>query len=150
MHSMGQLWLRAEVQNLESSVKRESKGATFSPYLVLDVDALTKYYHIVGQLIASRKFIMVVPSVGKKFVFHLGSDETFSNLLKLIFCPLFMFSVLSALDQLKRESVLARDAIRWLEFQFKKGSRFLRAQTSSEVLHLPLVSYPKQKNREAW
>lgn len=58
--------------------------------------------------------------------------------------------MLSALDQLKRESVLARDAIRWLEFQFQKGSRFLRAQTSHEALHLPLVSYPKQKAREAW
>ncbi|KAK3911848.1 Protein SMG5 [Frankliniella fusca] len=121
MHNMGQLWLRAEVHNLESSVKRGCKGATFSPYLVLDVDALTKYYQLVGQLTASRKFIMVVPSI-----------------------------VLTALDQLKRESVLARDAIRWLEFQFQKGSRFLRAQTSQEALHLPLVSYPKQKSREAW
>lgn len=121
MHNMGQLWLRAEVQNLETSVKQGSKGASFSPYLVLDVDALTKFYQLVGQLMASRKFIMVVPSV-----------------------------VLSALDQLKRESVLARDAIRWLEFQFQKGSRFLRAQSSHEALHLPLVSYPKQKAREAW
>ncbi|XP_034241326.1 protein SMG5 isoform X2 [Thrips palmi] len=121
MHNMGQLWLRAEVQNLETSVKRGSKGASFSPYLVLDVDALTKYCQLVGQLMASRKFIMVVPSI-----------------------------VLSALDQLKRESVLARDAIRWLEFQFQKGSRFLRAQTSHEALRLPLVSYPKQKAREAW
>lgn len=121
MHNMGQLWLRAEVQNLETSVKKGTKGASFSPYLVLDVDALTKYFHMVGQLMASRKFIMVVPSV-----------------------------VLSALDQLKRESVLARDAIRWLEFQFQKGTRFLRAQTTFEALHLPLVSYPKQKCREAW
>lgn len=121
MHNMGQLWLRAEVQNLETSVKRGSRGATFSPYLVLDVDALTKYYQMVGQLMASRKFIMVVPSI-----------------------------VLTALDQLKRDSALARNAIRWLEFQFQKGSRFLRAQKSQEALHLPLVSYPKQKSREAW
>lgn len=65
MHNMGQLWLRAEVQNLETSVKRGSRGASFSPYLVLDVDALTKYYQVVGQLMASRKFIMVVPSIGE-------------------------------------------------------------------------------------
>lgn len=71
MHNMGQLWLRAEVQTLETSVKRGSNGASFSPYLVLDVHALTKYYHIVGQLMMSRKFIMIVPSVGKrKFVIH--------------------------------------------------------------------------------
>lgn len=59
-------------------------------------------------------------------------------------------AVLTALDQLKRESVLARDAIRWLEFQFQKGNRFLRAQLVQEAAHLPLVSYPKQKSREAW
>ena len=76
MHNMGQLWLRAEVQNLETSVKRGSKGATFSPYLVLDVDALTKYYSLVGQLMASRKFIMIVPSVGK-------SNLVTSNILNL-------------------------------------------------------------------
>lgn len=65
MHNMGQLWLRAEVQNLETSVKKGTKGAPFSPYLVLDADALTKYFHMVSQLMASKKFIMVVPSVGK-------------------------------------------------------------------------------------
>ncbi|KAJ9575995.1 hypothetical protein L9F63_007095 [Diploptera punctata] len=119
MHHMGQLWLRAEVNDLESRVRR--RGATFSPYLAVDSDALINYIHLVKQLVGARKFIILIPSI-----------------------------VVSALDELKREIGKARETIRWLESQFQRGNRFLRAQRSHERLQLPLMKYPKKKDKEAW
>nr|CAD7453636.1 unnamed protein product [Timema tahoe] len=119
MHHMGQLWLRAEVRDLESRVRR--RGAAFSPYLAVDGDALIYHIHLVKQLVGARKFIVLIPSV-----------------------------VVSALDKLKREVSRAREAIRWLESQFQRGNRFLRAQRNHEQLPLPLIKYPKKKDREAW
>ncbi len=40
--------------------------------------------------------------------------------------------VIDHLDAIKKDSKLAREAIRWLENQFKQGNRFLRAQTQNE------------------
>nr|CAD7260865.1 unnamed protein product [Timema shepardi] len=119
MHHMGQLWLRAEVRDLESRVRR--RGAAFSPYLAVDGDALIYHIHLVKQLVGARKFIVLIPNV-----------------------------VVSALDKLKREVSRAREAIRWLESQFQRGNRFLRAQRNHEQLPLPLIKYPKKKDREAW
>lgn len=62
MKHMGQLWLAAEVRALESRVKGK---ASYSPYLVLDVDALIKHTFMVKHLVNSRKFIIIVPSAGK-------------------------------------------------------------------------------------
>lgn len=59
-------------------------------------------------------------------------------------------SVVSALDELKRTSGRARDAIRWLESQFRQGNRFLRMQRNNEKQSIPLVSYPRKKDNEAW
>ena len=61
-----------------------------------------------------------------------------------------MSSVIDLLDQQKRESLGARDAIRWLEIKFRHGSRFIRAQRPHERTHLPLIKYPKRKDKEAW
>jgi protein SMG5 len=60
------------------------------------------------------------------------------------------YSVVSALDELKREIGRARETIRWLELQFQRGNRFLRAQRSHERLPIPLIKYPKKKDKEAW
>jgi protein SMG5 len=62
MHHMGQLWLRAEVRDLESRVRH--RCATFSPYLAVDSDALIYHMHLVKQLVGARKFIILIPSVG--------------------------------------------------------------------------------------
>lgn len=62
MKHMGQLWLAAEVRALESRVKGK---ASYSPYLVLDADALIKQTFMVKHLVNSRKFIIIVPSAGK-------------------------------------------------------------------------------------
>lgn len=62
MKHMGQLWLAAEIQDLESKVKNRT---SFSPYLVLDVEALIHYQHLAKQFVSARKFIVLVPFVGK-------------------------------------------------------------------------------------
>jgi len=120
MQSMGQLWLRAEVRALESRVGGSNGTETLSPYLVLDADALIGHTPLVRQLVSARRFILLVPT-----------------------------AVLSALDRSKKESAKAREAIRWLEEQLQRGSRFLRAQRVSESLPLPL-KYPRRKERDAW
>ncbi|CAH1100209.1 unnamed protein product [Psylliodes chrysocephalus] len=94
------------------------KGA-LSPYLVLDADALIKYTFMVKQLVHARKFIVLVPT-----------------------------AVVSALDDLKREKIEARDAIRWLESQFHRGNRFFRAQRPQERAPIPFIKYPKKKDKE--
>lgn len=60
------------------------------------------------------------------------------------------FPVIDSLDQQKRDSLGARDAIRWLEAKLRYGSRFMRAQRPHEKSHLPLIKYPKRKDKEAW
>ncbi|XP_039291279.1 protein SMG5 [Nilaparvata lugens] len=118
---LGELWLRSEVNQLETRVKQRGQSANLPPYLVLDAPALISHLALAKQLVASKKFIVLVPSV-----------------------------VVSLLDERKRESVLVRESTRWLESQLKGGSRFVRAQRPSEHLALPLIKYPKKKDKEAW
>lgn len=61
-----------------------------------------------------------------------------------------LFTVVSALDEVKRVSAQAREATRWLETQLRRGSRFLRAQRPHERLALPLIKGPRPKDKEAW
>lgn len=61
MKHMGQLWLTAEVRDLESRVRGKT---ALSPYLVIDADALIIHTPMVKQLVYSRKFIVLVPSAG--------------------------------------------------------------------------------------
>jgi hypothetical protein len=70
MHHMGQLWLRAEVRDLESRVRH--RRATFSPYLAVDSDALIHHMHLVKQLVGARKFIILIPTVGMYIVLTFG------------------------------------------------------------------------------
>ena len=48
----------------------------------------------------------------------------------IIIIPL---SVIDSLDEMKKDSKLAREAIRWLENQFQHGNRFIRAQVQNET-----------------
>lgn len=54
------------------------------------------------------------------------------------------------MDDLKREKLEARDAIRWLESQFHQGNRFFRAQRPHERTPLPFIKYPKKKEKAAF
>ncbi|XP_078047866.1 smg5 nonsense mediated mRNA decay factor [Augochlora pura] len=92
-----------------------------TPYLVPDHEALYNHTSVLKRLVYAKKFIIVIPS-----------------------------AVISALDRVKRISGLAREATRWLEGQFKRGSRFLRAQRPHERLALPYIKGPRSKDKGAW
>ncbi|CAB4063082.1 SMG5 [Lepeophtheirus salmonis] len=59
-------------------------------------------------------------------------------------------AVVQELDAMKRTHNGARIAIRWLEWQFKEGNPWLRAQKKYETTALEDIKYPKRKNKEAW
>ncbi|XP_076342958.1 nonsense-mediated mRNA decay factor SMG5-like isoform X6 [Tachypleus tridentatus] len=93
MWNMAHLWLKAEVNDLESKVK----GGGFpqlSPYLVPDISSFCQHLALSKQLRLSKRFVIVVPSV-----------------------------VTASLDERKKESVGAREAIRWLENELRHGTR---------------------------
>ncbi|XP_053697862.1 nonsense-mediated mRNA decay factor SMG5 [Sabethes cyaneus] len=116
---MGQLWLRNEVKTLESKVKKVV-NITLTPYLMLDSKCLTEYTYIVKNLVKTKKFVILIPT-----------------------------AVLSDLDELKKHSDGARNAIKWLEYEFSKGNRFLRSQKNHELLPMPLIRVPKKLDRDA-
>lgn len=66
MQNMGKAWLRAEVRNLESKTER---NAPLPPYLIVDCDALVNFSPLVKQFVNSKKFIVLVPSVGKLYIY---------------------------------------------------------------------------------
>ncbi|XP_068622664.1 nonsense-mediated mRNA decay factor SMG5 [Battus philenor] len=110
LRRLGRLWLVSQVKELERT------GHTPAPSLLaLDTAALYKHLKRVKQLLRTRNFIFLVPSV-----------------------------VLQELDELKRECSSARDAIRWLEIQLKSGSRFLKTQRPGQSKPLPLIKYPRK------
>lgn len=118
MHNMAQLWLEAEVKELESSVQSTGRPK-FTPYLIPDSSVLLDNLHLVRQLMTSKVFIFILP-----------------------------ITVLQCLDRMKKESIKAREAIRWLEGEFQKRNRYLRAQKPQERLTLTLLKYPKRKDKE--
>jgi hypothetical protein len=64
-----------------------------------------------------------------------------ADLVKMFF---FFIAVLSELDELKKTSEGVRNAIKWLECEFKKGNRFLRSQRNNETMPLPLIKIKKK------
>ncbi|XP_076322001.1 nonsense-mediated mRNA decay factor SMG5-like [Tachypleus tridentatus] len=120
MRNMAHLWLKAEVNDLESKVK----GGGFpqlSPYLVPDISSFCQHLALLKQLRLSKRFVIVVPSV-----------------------------VIASLDERKKESMGAREAIRWLENELRHGTRYIRAQRPQECLSLSPIKYPRRKEKEAW
>ncbi|GAB6020291.1 Protein smg5 [Chamberlinius hualienensis] len=120
MQNMAQLWLEAEVKQLESSVQLMDRPR-FSPYLIPDISVLLTHLDLIAQLMASKVFIFILPIVA-----------------------------LQHLDEKKKDSGKARKAIRWLETEFQKHNRYLRAQKRHERVTLPLLKYPKRRDKDAW
>jgi protein SMG5 len=60
MRHMGKLWLKAEVRALESQLSR-----LMSPYLVPDHEVLTKHTPALKRLVYTKKFVVIIPSIGK-------------------------------------------------------------------------------------
>ncbi|OWR54487.1 SMG5 like protein [Danaus plexippus plexippus] len=107
LRRLGRLWLASQVRELERT------GQEVPSLLAVDSATLHKHLRRVKQLVRTRNFIFLVPTV-----------------------------VLQELDDLKRERSSARDAIRWLEIQLKSGSRFLRTQRPGQSKPIPLLKYP--------
>lgn len=60
---MGKLWLKSEIQTLESKNKHSSIALT--PYVMLDSKCLTDYLYIVKNLVKSKKFVVLIPKAGE-------------------------------------------------------------------------------------
>ncbi|BFZ01958.1 hypothetical protein BsWGS_04997 [Bradybaena similaris] len=120
MRDMAQLRLQAEVNELEGSLKT-SEHWVFPPYVVADDTALCNYLGKVKELTQTARCIVVIP-----------------------------VAVVDSLDMQKKDSANAREVIRWLETQLRRGNRYIRAQRSKETLSLNQYGIHKKKNRDAW
>ncbi|NXJ84994.1 SMG5 protein, partial [Trogon melanurus] len=92
-------FLQLEVSQLEGSLQQPKAQSAMSPYLVPDTQALCQHLAVVKQLATSGRFIIIIPR-----------------------------TVIDGLDFLKKENAGARDSIRYLEAEFKKGNRYIRCQ----------------------
>ncbi|XP_072285015.1 nonsense-mediated mRNA decay factor SMG5 isoform X2 [Pyxicephalus adspersus] len=99
MRDMAQLRLQLEVSQLEGTLQQPKSQSAMSPYLVPDTQALCQHLGIIRQLANSGRFIIIIPR-----------------------------TVIDGLDFLKKENAGARDGIRYLEAEFKKGNRYIRCQ----------------------
>lgn len=102
MRDMAQLRLQLEVSQLEGSLQQPKAQSTMSPYLVPDTAALCQHLNLLRHLASSGCFIVIIPR-----------------------------TVIDGLDVLKRENPGARDSIRFLESEFRKGNRYIRWQKDS-------------------
>ncbi|XP_052002232.1 nonsense-mediated mRNA decay factor SMG5 isoform X2 [Xyrauchen texanus] len=102
MRDMAQLRLQLEVSQLEGSLQQPKAQSSMSPYLVPDTAVLCQHLGLIRQLAASGCFIIIIPR-----------------------------TVIDGLDMLKKENSGARDGIRFLETEFRKGNRYIRCQKES-------------------
>ncbi|XP_041843569.1 protein SMG5 [Melanotaenia boesemani] len=102
MRDMAQLRLQLEVSQLEGSLQQPKAQSSMSPYLVPDTAALCQHLNLIRQLAGSSCFIIIIPR-----------------------------TVIDGLDRLKKENAGARDSIRFLESEFRKGNRYIRCQKES-------------------
>ncbi|XP_014238400.1 protein SMG5 [Trichogramma pretiosum] len=112
----------AQLWREEKEEENKSKGDVqlLPPYLVPDHEALTRYLAIIKHLVYSKQFIIVIP-----------------------------LTVLSALDEMKKFSIQAREVTRWLEKLLKNGSQYVRLQKDNEKLPLQLAP-PKRGEKVSW
>lgn len=109
------------LQHEVRNLEERTRRATLGLYLVPDASVLINHLQAIQLLLSKPTHMIIIPQ-----------------------------AVIGLLDQQKRESLGARDAIRWLEIKFRHGSRFIRSQRPHERTHLPLIKYPKRKDKEAW
>ena len=64
MENMAQLWLQQEVKDLETG--HETKGKYSSPYLVVDHMAMINHMFAIKDIVASKKFAVIVPNAGEE------------------------------------------------------------------------------------
>lgn len=109
------------LQHEVRSLEERTRRVTLGLYLVPDASVLINHLQAIQLLLSKPTHMIIIPQ-----------------------------AVIGLLDQQKRDSLGARSAIRWLEIKFRHGSRFIRSQRPHERTHLPLIKYPKRKDKEAW
>ncbi|XP_072051358.1 nonsense-mediated mRNA decay factor SMG5-like [Amphiura filiformis] len=119
MRDMAQLRLQSEVWQLEGSIEPTGE-VSFSPYLVPDTGVLTSHLSLIRQLASSTRFIIIIPQ-----------------------------TVIAGLDFSKKQLSKAREAIKYLEREFQKGNRYLRAQKENEILALENRTKPPRGEDKA-
>lgn len=112
--------LRLEAEISQLESTCRTDENTWSPYLVMDTSALCDNLKTVQELSRSNKFLIIIP-----------------------------LTVIDQIDLMKKESKQAREAIKWLEIQFKNGNRFLRAQNQHEIIEKANLNL-KKKDFELW
>jgi hypothetical protein len=65
MRDMAQLRLQAEVSQLEGSLQASKGHVSLPPYIVSDASSLCDHLALVKQLVASARFILIIPIVGE-------------------------------------------------------------------------------------
>lgn len=115
--------LRLEAEICQLESSTHKNDSQWSPYIVPDTLALCFSLKLIQELTRMNKFILIIPLV-----------------------------VIDNLDRMKKDSKLAREAIRWLENQFKQGNRFMRAQNQNEKISSNETSglINKKKDLDAW
>jgi len=105
MKAMAKQKLMHEVSELQDKVNSTStnKASGMPPYVILDCPALCRHLSLIRSLAKSREFIMIVP-----------------------------IQTVQALDELKRYNPSAREAIKFLEEEFRQSSKWLRSQRDDE------------------
>lgn len=109
MENMAQLWLQQEVKDLERNYEN------YSTYVIVDHLAMIHHMFAVKDIVACKRFAVIVPSTGRAVILFILYLLAGGNL------KLSLLSVVQQLDSLKKSDVRARNAIRWLEKQFQAG-----------------------------
>lgn len=112
--------LRLEAEISQLESTYRTEDTNWSPYLVMDTSVLCESLKIVQELSRSSKFLIIIPLI-----------------------------VIDQIDLMKKESKQAREAIKWLEIQFKNGNRFLRAQHQHEINEKSNLNL-KKKDFDFW
>uniref|UniRef100_H2YVS3 PIN domain-containing protein n=1 Tax=Ciona savignyi TaxID=51511 RepID=H2YVS3_CIOSA len=124
MKDMAASRLRNEVKLLETSLGApKSRDSALCLYLVVDTSSMSLELPHIRRLVASGRYFIVIPK-----------------------------TVIDGLDAIKKESQGARDAIRYLENELKKGNRFIRAQSKDEQVPGVDGEPPKlrREDTDAW
>ncbi|XP_067056823.1 nonsense-mediated mRNA decay factor SMG5-like [Acropora muricata] len=104
MKAMAQQLLQSEVAALESNLKTAPSSSS-TVYVVPDATALCTQLHLLRRLVTTERMVIIIP-----------------------------IQVISALDELKKYDSGAREATKYLEQEFKRGNRWIRAQKEDETL----------------
>lgn len=106
MKSMAQLRLQSVVHKLEGSVMNPEEES-LPPYVIPIAEVMCNQLNIVRQLSECGRFVVVIPT-----------------------------EVTSSLDITKKQQVKAREAIKFLEKEFQRGNKYIKAQKETEMVNL--------------